>query len=227
MIAGLPGSYKSTFALNLTVAWAKAGKSGLYISADSDPFTVGKRCAGIISGDPLDIAERTIRTDGYKKDLDTLNSIHWVFRDINMAAIDRRMYAFREKAGTFPDFVVIDNLMNMVDGPGDWNGQEKMVRDLDKMARAASSHVMILHHIQENDKYAKADNAGMPPARHRIMGKLSQFPRLVLTLGHSQEMLRCGIVKNTNGEDQADGGFYVDLLINHENARIVELMCRG
>src|SRR5207247_7888101 len=105
--------------------------------------------------------------------------------------------------GRFPDLIVIDNLLNMLPNPTDYSGQMIYIRDLDQLARAASSHVLVLHHTHE-----QAINKSRPATPQPVWdlhGRLSQFPRLILTLAANSDpvtetahlMVAC--VKNTNG----------------------------
>lgn len=219
MIAGPPGAFKSIFAINMSVSWALNGELGLYISADSDQFTTGKRCASIITGDPSDEVEKTLRSGGYTDALSKIGDLHWEFRPMGVPALDDRLRAFEVVYGRTPDFVVVDNLMNMVDNPGDWNGQIQMCRDLDELARGAKCHVMILHHTQEGDH-----NSTEPPPRWLIQGKVSQFPRLILTANASANHFMLATVKNTNGPQQANGKDYRDFMIDTSNYRIDEMV---
>jgi hypothetical protein len=222
MVAGPPGAYKSTLALNMMCKWAMEGLSGIYISADSDQFTVAKRCAGILTGDSVSTVEKTIRSGGYSDSLRTLSNVHWEFKGLDVRGIDDRVKAFQQMYGCFPDVIVLDNLMNCVAGPGDWNGQITMCRDLDEMARSSYSHVMILHHTQEHPP-SKGQAAILPPPRWEIQGKVAQFPRLILTMNCAMEHMMVACVKNTNGPQHPDGKTYSDFLVNTENCRVAEM----
>lgn len=215
MIAGPPGAYKSTLALNLACAWALDDMTGIYVSADADEHTVGKRCAGILSGDSSDTIEKTIRTGGYSEHLRKLHGIHWEFKGLSVRQLDERLKAFDAMYGMFPDWVFIDNLMNCVAGPGDWNGQIEMCRDLDAMARAARCHIAILHHTQEG-----GGDISEPQPIWAIQGKVSQFPRLIINVAAVNNHMMAAVVKNTNGPMDRTGRDYNDFMINQKNYRI-------
>lgn len=228
MIAGWPGAFKSTFALNCLVRWAQDDNFvGLYVAADSDHHTVSKRCSAIISGDPMTTVEKSLRTGGYDKALKRLGNIHWEFRPLGVSELEERLVAVQKMHGKMPDLIVMDNLMNMVDNPTDYSGQMILCRDLDTVAKAASSHVMILHHTHE-DKQGKTEPA-YPQARWDIHGKVNQFPRLILTLaaqdnaGHTEAHLMIACVKNTLGKDDRTGREYTDYIIETASARVSEI----
>lgn len=228
LVAGWPGAFKSTFALNNLMLWARDPDFvALYVSADSDEHTVGKRCSAIMSGDAMTTVEKTIREGGYDSYLGRLANIHWEFRALKMEQIDERMEAIRKIHGKMPDLLVIDNLMNMVENPTDYGGQMTLTRDLDTLARAAAAHVMILHHTHE--KPPERDVPTRPQAIWEIHGKVNQFPRLVLTLAarqnaeHTEATLMVACVKNTNGPSDRTGREYSDFTIRTANARVSEI----
>jgi RecA-family ATPase len=217
MIAGPPGSYKSTLALNMLTQWAGDGVTAFYVSADSDEATVAKRCAAILSGDVTEAVEKTIRKGKYTTTLNRLADVRWSFRALDIDGLALYLQAFEAVYGHVPDLVVVDNLMNCVSGPADFQGQITMTRDLDSLARDMRAHIMILHHTSEQYQGTQ------PPPRWNIQGKVSQFPRLILTLNCVQERLSVAVVKNTNGPQQADGGLYTDFIVDTGNCRIVPM----
>lgn len=199
MIAGAPGSFKSVLALNLLTKWSQAGKSGLYFSADSDEFTVAKRESGILTGDATEAIELELtagRTQRYTEALTGLTGMHFVYEQCDIEAISLHMRSFEAVHGSWPDVVWVDNLINTVDDPTDWGGMIQVLKDLDGIARETKAHVCILHHASESwDK----EHPGEPPPSWAIQGKVTQIPRLVLTVAALGLSLQVACVKNTNG----------------------------
>lgn len=222
MIAGKPGAFKSTLALNIVVTWAKDGLNGIYIAADSDQNTVGSRCAAIITGKTTAEIAPKLKTGMYTDVLSQIGNIHWEYRALNVEQIDMRVRAFEQMYGKFPDFIVMDNLMNCTEGPADFQGQLTMTRDLDELAKAAQAHVMILHHTQESD----GKELEHPPARWTIHGKVSQFPRMILSVGAVGQHMMVAPVKNTLGPDDQTGRTYEDFIITTDNCQIDEVEIR-
>lgn len=228
MLTGHPGAFKSTLAINLLVKWAQDPDFvALYISADSDEHTVAKRCTAILSGKSMAEVEGPIRDGAYGEYLKSLSNVHWEFKPLNISQIEERLIAIQKMHGKMPDLVVVDNLMNVVDNPGDWTGQMIMCRDLDTMARAAESHVIILHHTHENAQNKQAP--ARPQAIWEIHGKVAQFPRLILTIAaqpypdHANAHLMVANVKNTNGPSDRTGREYTEYNIETASARVSEI----
>jgi RecA-family ATPase len=227
MIGAWPGSYKSTLALNLAKSWAEQGMIILYISADSDEITVAKRMAAIITGDRMVDVEKTLRSGAYAEQLHSLKNIHWEFKALSIDQLDERLVAIKKMHGRFPDLIVVDNLLNMLANPTDYSGQMTYIRDLDQVARAASSHVLVLHHTHEASMNKKAP--ATPQAVWELHGRLAHFPRLILTLAAAVDQetesahLMVACVKNTNGPGDRTGQTYEDFIIDTPSARIQEV----
>lgn len=237
MVSGLPGNYKSTFAYNMVLQWARNGYPDgkpiviLYIAADSDKHQVGSLCAAMISGKPTTVTEQGILTGAFSRELESIASIEWEFHPLDVAQIADRMETVEQKWGKKPDLVVIDNLMNCVAGPGDWNGQIEMMRDLKTVATTTPCHVMVLHHTQEHPM--KPHQVGYPPPRWDIHGKVSQFPTLILTVATSinsdtnSGIVRIATVKNRTGPDDMTASTYNEFLIQPSTGRVREIPERG
>jgi hypothetical protein len=233
MVAGLPGNYKSTLVYNLVCNWARRGYPDgepiviLYIAADSDEHQVASLCAAMLSGDPVTTTETAIRNGGYDAELASIAAIEWEFHPLNRDQIAERMEAVDVKWGKYPDLIVVDNLMNVVAGPGDWKGQIEMTRDLRQIAIDTQCHVMILHHTQEHPM--KKNQVGFPPPRWDIHGKVNQFPTLVLTVATAIDrendygVVRVAPVKNRTGPDDLTGDTYIEFNIQPSTGRVREI----
>ena len=204
MIAGQPGSFKSVLALNMAIYWARQGLTVLYFSADSDEYTVIKRISAMLTGVPEpevedDIIQGKIRR--YTRELSkTLGSVEFAYSDMDMEGIARTCQTFEAVYGDYPSVIFIDNLMDYVPGEGEWELMRNMTRELDVLARQTKAHVCILHHVSEAN--ARPDQ---PPARKEIQGKITQKPRLVLTVSAVGTFLKVACVKNTNGPQDPTG----------------------
>jgi hypothetical protein len=198
MLAGRPGSYKSIIALNLAVVWAKRG-TVLHFAADSDEATVAKRMVSIITGDSTDSVEKAFEANKVSHYVDALSkpleSMRFVYRQMDMDGIANQVAAFEAVYGDYPDVIFLDNLINFVDRPDDWGGMLLLTKELDGLARETKSHICILHHARID----KDSDSGSPPDDNEIQGRVTQIPRTVITVGARWGQVTLSCEKNTNG----------------------------
>lgn len=207
MIAGQPGNRKSSLALWIVSQWvSKHNLRGIYFSADSSEIVQAGRALAMVSHG-VDTAEAEQRLkDGDEDSLDLLHrkldGLGWCFDpDITYDSMEQEIHAFVELWGTFPDFIVIDNLTD-VDGHGDdeWGTLRRVMKSLVSLGRATGSHVMVLHHTSEDFKDDPC------PPRKAVQGKVSQKPSLILTVGGMQNgKVPVNVAKNRYGEGDKSG----------------------
>lgn len=216
MIAGAPGSFKSVLALNLLVAWARAGLAGVYFSADSDEFTVAKRIGGILTGVSAERVEYDM-TKGdvsqYTDALRAMDSMHFVYSQMFMDGIANHVKAHEAVYGDWPDVIFVDNLMSYADSAGEWESMREMTRELDALARETGCHIVILHHTSEAYDTKKRQDFDKPAPRNAIQGKVTQVPRLVLTVAARGMALYWACVKNTNGPQDPSASVISEFLV--------------
>jgi hypothetical protein len=220
MIGGPPGSFKSALALNLLVRWARQGVYGLYLSADADEFTVSKRAAAIIMQRTIETieADRTAHPHIYERVLMQLdNTTRFFYRVSDIDEIDRYMRSFEAVFGVFPRVLFVDNLLNVSDSADDWTACRELIRNLDILAREAECHICVLHHTSEFNY-----QPGLPPPRSALLGKISQFPRLILTVGTNESTLNVACVKNTNGPQDPSGRSFFPMVVDAERMTITD-----
>jgi len=218
MLAGAPGSFKSVLALNMVAYWANHSVTGVYFSADSDELTVSRRMAGILTGDPIERVEAAmLRGDReqYINTLACLDDIQFEYNQLDMDGITTRLQSHEAVYGAWPDVVCIDNLIDFVESPDDWGGLLQMIKDLDALSREIKAHICILHHAKlrgGGDSRKKPDPGELnrPPADWEIQGRVTQIPRLVLSVKESGMRLNVATIKNTNGPMCRDGSKYME-----------------
>lgn len=201
MIAGPPGSMKTTFITNIVDKMGPVVPT-LYHSSDSDDFTMAARVLSMRSGMVSAEAEEMVLTTPHlaQEVLREFDHVKWSFHAApTLEHMWREAEAFREVRGTYPHHTIIDILMDVdYEGAGEQNYWALMA-ELKVMARDQQTAVSIIHHTSEGAK------AGTPPPRAAIMGKASQLPVLVLTLwgdGHAGT-LDIAVVKNRFGPGDA------------------------
>lgn len=216
MLVAPPGRFKTGLALNLAIKWSLEGQTVLYLAADSDPHTVGKRCVGILSGQSIEDVEPDIKSGKYRSVLERIHTIHWEFRSMDIPSIERRLLASDQMYGAPADVVIIDNLINMVSSPGDWQGQIQFCKDANELAVAEQTHILILHHTH----LPSGENAFSPLGESGVQGKITQFTRMALSMNCWRDELKVAVIKNTNGPQDPSGQTWFPMHINTDNFRI-------
>lgn len=195
MIAGPPGSMKTVKTMNIV---RNINVPTIYHSNDSDDFTMASRSLAMLTGETTDQTEQWVmeqKQQAYEQ-LKKMNNVRWTFQS-NPSIEDfwAEAEAFREFKGEYPHLTVVDILMNVEnEGAGEqqyWG----VMADLNDMARAQETAVLVVHHTSESAK------AGSPPPRSAIMGKANHLPTLIVTLwGNAYDgTLDVATVKNRFG----------------------------
>src|ERR1039458_1357287 len=177
LLAGAPGAFKSTLALNMLTKWSQ-DHSILCFSADSDEFTVAKRLSGILTDHDSETVEARMNDqpwrDHYIGVLASQDNAKFVYRSLNPDVIEQNLAAFEAVHGSYPDVVFIDNLIDTVEDPTDWGGMISFIKQMDILSREMSAHFCILHHASES---WSMNNPGLPPPSYAVQGKVNQIPR--------------------------------------------------
>jgi hypothetical protein len=210
LLAGQPGSFKSVMALNMMVHWAEQNCTTLYLSADSDEFTVVRRVAGILSGRDMEQIEEQFNRKDYDYLLPLLGSLDKArleYRAVDIDGIAERLAAYEAVQGDYPDVLFVDNLINFASSAQDWAGMIDFQNELDALARETKSHICILHHVTDAFPF------GVPVPRSAIQGKVTQIPRVVLTVAAVGMQLMVSCVKNTNGPQHPSGDKWMNFQV--------------
>jgi KaiC/GvpD/RAD55 family RecA-like ATPase len=212
MIAAAPGVGKSAFALDCMMRMRDV--RSLYISADTDSFTMGLRAAAKMSGHPQEQVERAMSDPTlapmYHDLLGKLWNVRFSFDCASMEDVRDEVFAYATAYGRFPPIVVVDNLVNVADGEDDYRAMRSAVSDLDRLAHNTGAHVMVLHHA--TGRYEDGDT---PIPQSGLENKVAKIPAQILTLTRTGDRMGVHIVKNRAGKADPKGGLsaqlYVDL----------------
>lgn len=202
-IAGVGGALKTGLALY----WVgRLERPTLYFSADSEPFEMLERVASMVTGDSVDKVRAN--PGAYAGAIDRL-PIRMVFEDSpTYLDLELEVAAYAEVHGTFPEVIVIDNLLNLVgDNENEWGAHRDHARVIHRVTRVTKATVLVLAHMGED----KADPTTFPPARMKLQGKVSQLPKMILSLAFDGQRLKVAAVKNRFGPADASGRTYVEL----------------
>jgi predicted ATP-dependent serine protease len=201
MVAAAPGVGKSALALDIAM---RLPMRSLYISADTDSFTMGLRALAKMSGHPQEQVERGLADPNiaptYKELLARLWKVRFAFDCASMEDVRDEVFAYATAHGDFPPLLVVDNLVNVADGDDDYRAMRSAVQDMDRLAHNTGAHVMILHHAT-----GKYDDGSEPIPLSGLENKVAKIPAQVLTLNRQQEYTRVNVVKNRSGNADAKG----------------------
>lgn len=202
-IAGVAGAMKTGLALY----WVgRLARPTLYFSADSEPFEMVERAAAMMTGDNM--SQVRANPEAYAAALDSL-PIRMVFEDSpTYEDVVLEVCAYAEVYGMFPEVIVIDNLMNLTgENENEWGAHRDHAKVIHKITRITKATVIVLAHMGED----KVDPAAAPQPRTKLQGKVSQLPKVILSLAFDGQRLKIAAVKNRFGPADASGHNYVEL----------------
>lgn len=205
MFFGIPGSGKTFLAL----LWAlRLNLWTLFFSLDTDPGTMTVRTASYLTGEDQDTIEKKMQagTD-FSSEIGT-TKIDYSFQSYaSLADINTEIQAYAEIHGSYPELIVVDNLINVsADTEDEWGGMRELMKAFHSLTRQYGCAVWILHHAKEGGKLDEC------PPRSDIQGKVAQYPELIISIGqrgdpysHTGVQLGVACVKNRRGKADPSG----------------------
>jgi DnaB-like helicase C terminal domain len=194
LIVGPPSAGKSLLINNLVV---RLNAPSLVFMLDTEQLTAAARFGAILSGDHFHQVKSNI--DDYADRLANLKDLQAVFRADDMDDIHRQVAAFDQRYGMPPSLIAVDNLGNMTSAmDNEWALLKALTLELDIVAREQQCAVIAAAHTTD---LTSCD----PAARDKILGKISYYPRLILSVGLNADTgeYRIAIVKNSSGKTDA------------------------
>lgn len=209
MVAAAPGVGKSALALDLAM---RLHMRSLYISADTDSFTMAMRALAKMTGTPQETIEKRmgdpVYAEQYNEQLSRLWNVRFSFDCGSMEDVRDEVFAYATAHGDFMPLLIVDNLVNVAsDGDDDYRSMRSAMQDLHRLANATGAHVMVLHHAT-----GKYDDGNVPIPLSGLENKLSKLPAQVITLNRQGEYCRVNVVKNRSGQHDAAGNDVYSLL---------------
>jgi hypothetical protein len=153
--------------------------------------------------------------------VDTLSRLGFIQTDFKAESLDDvqlQIDAYLERYGVPPEVLVIDNLGNMTSGLEDeWGALKALTLELDIMARKYEMLVLCAHHTRD-------EPTTEPLPRSAILGKLSQYPRLILSVAYNPYdcVYKLAAVKNSSGPTDPTAVNPLSFSANLGNMQIVE-----
>lgn len=199
LCAGQPGRGKTLLALWYALKIARQGEPVLYISADSDQGTLANRVAAALMNKTVSDVKQMRESeavDTIALELAALTRRLRIDRDPNptLDGIWEEATAFEELLGVMPSLIVVDVLMNVHTELDGWAGLLDAVQSFHTLARETESCVLLLHHTREEG------NATRPGPMGGTVGKVNQFPELIMTVAMDGDHYLCAPVKNRDGQ---------------------------
>lgn len=209
LVGSAPGGGKSGLLTKISMT---AAVPTLYFSADSDKGTFGIRVVASAGGCFTHVAEELLlsRDEEAMTLVDEATSHMWVNFDSSPAPkdISDETDVFANIYGSYPELIVIDNLMDVnISGLAQLEGHDKVLDFLKQLARRTEAAVVVLCHVtgQYTDGLERIPRSG-------LINKIDKRPRLILTLYHvGPTLLGVCVVKNSNGRAAADGSMEVHI----------------
>lgn len=201
VLAGQPAAWKSGFALWLA---ANFNIPTLYFSADSSSYVVSTRLAAAYLGEETATIGDGLRSggEGYYEDVLDNSPIRFCF-DPNPSAntIKGELDAWVEAWDSYPQLIVIDNLMDVVgDGDSEFAAYKDVLLGLKTINRETEAAVIVLHHMSET-----GTDSAKPSPRKSLMGKASQTPDNVLSIALDGDRFMVSVVKHRTGRQDPTG----------------------
>lgn len=218
LIMGQGGSGKSILAQNLI---ARMGVPALAVLLDQDRLTAASRLVATVTGDHF-LSVRG-RIDEYVAVMhEQLGHIRTCFKAEAIRDIEFQLDAYMQRYGEPPAVLLVDNLTNLCSGYDDeWALLRGLTLQLDEMAREYGMAVIGCTHTSDWDRYD-------PPPRKLLMGKVSQFPRLIISVGFnplvdmSAGNYKLAAVKNSSGESDLNAVQPIAMMCNPATMQIID-----
>jgi len=190
LIVGPPSAGKSLLAMNLMV---RMGVPSLAFLLDIDQLSAAARFGAVLTGDKFSHVKAGI--DSYGDTLSSLKDVQVQFHAQDMDDIRLQVAAYEQRYGLPPDLLVLDNLGNLTSAmDNEWALLKALCLELDLLAREEQCAVIACAHVTDLE-------TSNPAGRTKILGKISQYPRLILSVGFDPVSgeYKVAAVKNSSG----------------------------
>lgn len=215
LVVGPGSAGKSVFISNLVVKWKRPTLAFLL---DQDQATAASRFAATEMDEPFLRLKADLSGDSVVRTLESLSYIQTDFKAESIEDVQRQLDAYIERYGIPPEVMVVDNLGNMTSGyDGEWAMLKALALELDTMARKYEMLILAAHHTSD-----VATTEPLP--RDKILGKITQYPRLVLSVAYNAFdcVYKLAAVKNSSGPTDPMAASPLSFSADLANMQIVE-----
>jgi energy-coupling factor transporter ATP-binding protein EcfA2 len=213
LIVAPPGAGKSTLAMNLMV---RMNVPSLAFLLDTDQLSAAARFGSILTGNKF--AQVKANIDSYGDALGRLRDAQVVFHAQDMDDIRLQVDAYEQRYGLPPELVVVDNLGNLTSAmDNEWALLKALTLELDLLAREMQCAVLACAHVTDLEDTR-------PASRTKILGKISQYPRLILSVGYDPVTgeYKVSAVKNSSGPQDVSASHPVTMYADFSRMLISE-----
>ena len=215
LVVGPGSAGKSLLISNLVAKW---GRSCLAFLLDQDKATAAARFAATELDRPFLEMKKNLDEPDIVEALSKMGAIQADFTAETLDDVQLQLDAYIERYGVPPEIIVVDNLGNMTSGYDDeWSTLKAMTLELDIMARNYEMLVIAAHHTKDAPTTEPLD-------RSAILGKISQYPRLILSVAYNgyDAVYKVAAVKNSSGPTDAMAANPVCFDANPGNMQVTE-----
>jgi len=215
LIVGPGSAGKSLLISNLIARWKRPA---LVFALDQDQATAAARFAATEMDQSFLELKKDLDDSATK---DTLAKMAYIQSDFKAETLDDiylQLDAYLERFGVPPEIIVIDNIGNMTSGYDDeWKTLKALTLELDLMARKYEMLVICAHHTTDSPTTE-------PLPRSSILGKISQYPRLILSVAYNpyDSVYKVAAVKNSSGPTDPTASKPIEFDANPANMQVTE-----
>lgn len=196
LVVGPGSAGKSLLISNLVAKW---GRPCLAFLLDQDQATAAARFAATRINEPFLELKKNLEDVRTSEVLSDLGFIQTDYKAECIQDVELQLDAYMERYGEPPTVLVVDNLGNMASMAEDeWGTLKALTLAFDEMARKYEMLVIAAHHTTDAPTTE-------PLPRSAILGKVSQYPRLVLSVAYNSydQIYKIACVKNSSGPTDA------------------------
>jgi hypothetical protein len=215
LVVGPGSAGKSLLISNLVARWERPALTFLL---DQDQATAAARFAATLLDESFLELKQDLGSSQAEAALESLAFVQTDFKAESLDDIQLQLDAYIERYGIPPEVVVVDNIGNMTSGYDDeWSTLKALTLELDMMARKYEMLVICAHHTRD-------EPTTEPLPRSAILGKISQYPRLILSVAYNPYSLEYKIaaVKNSSGPTDPTAASPLVFEANPGNMQVTE-----
>ena len=215
LVVGPGSAGKSVFISNLVARWRRPTLAFLL---DQDSATAASRFVATLVDEPFLELKADLDSSLVLSALEDLSFVQTDFKAEGLEDIELQLQAYIERYGVPPEVLVIDNLGNMTSGYDDeWSTLKALTLELDMMARNYEMLVICAHHTRD-------EPTTEPLPRSAILGKISQYPRLIISVAFNafSNEYKLSAVKNSSGPTDSMAANPLTFSANLANMQITE-----